>query len=120
MDSKAFNIFDGGSDIVVTGQNPEMADVDNPRGDIHGFLAWVRASNPHGDAKILYLGTYPTEWVANATAFKLAQALQTRFDKLGKLPVAFDTWAATRPLYGSEAYIEYGAADDLALEKLEG
>ena len=29
-------------------------------------------------------------------------------------------WSQSRPAYGSQAYMDYGMADDLALEKLEG
>ena len=37
---------------------------------------------------------------------------------IGRIDLAM--WHATRPAYGSEAYMEYGMADDLAWEKQNG
>lgn len=111
--------FDTQSDIVVVDQNSEMADYDNPRGEVYGFAAYVRASNEHGDTRLLYVGTSRDEREVLAKADKLAAALTARLANLGKLPVAFDSWQPGRPVYGSDAYVEYGQYDDLALEARE-
>lgn len=115
--TKAFNQFFGSSDIVVIGTDAEMADYDNPRGEIYGFAAYVRAANDFGDTRSLTIGTFRSEHEANAAAEKMAAALTVRLEKLGKLPVGFASWAADRPVYGSEAYEAYGQADDLAWER---
>ena len=103
-------IFFASSDIVVVGTNTEMADIDNPRGHLFGEAWYVYAENPHGDRRRFYMGIdkqIQSERMASALTQRLAA---------GKLPVAFDRWQPTRPSYGSDAYIEYGQADDLAME----
>lgn len=111
--------FDTQSDIVVVGSNPENADYDNPHGYTYGFAAYVRASNPHGDTRLLHVCTEMDERAALDRAGMIAERLNTRLLKLGKLPVGFDSWEAGRPVYGSDAYIAYGQADDVALEREE-
>lgn len=103
-------IFFASSDIVVIGSNPEMADIDNPRGDLFGEAWYVYAENQHGDRCRFYMGVDKKTQSEN-----MACALTTRLTA-GKLPVAFDRWEHTRPSYGSDAYTEYGQADDVALE----
>jgi hypothetical protein len=49
-------------------------------------------------------------------AVRLAEALEARFKNFGKLPVRFSEWSPARPVYGSKAYIKYGAGDDLERE----
>ena len=100
-------------DLVIVGQNSEMADVVNPHGHIFGRLFYVQGYNAHGDTKELAVvtGSDPA-----ATAQTLADRLNARM-ALGKLPVGFDLWPAGRPIYGSDAYVEYGQDDDLAWER---
>lgn len=100
------------SDIVVVGTNPENADYDNPRGRIYGERWVVSASNDHGD-------TFEFGVDGQEQAVVLAERLQARFDNLGKLPVGFDRWTKGRAIYGSDAYIEYGQDEDLAMERRE-
>lgn len=109
--------FDPLTEVVVTGQDPEMADVSNPRGERLGFAAVVRASNERGDTWELPLGTFAMEGEAYDRADVLARALTARMDNMGKPPVGFSSWRVGRPVYGSEAYLEYGMADDLAWEQ---
>lgn len=106
--------FHAASDIVVVGSNPEMADYDNPRGHIHGEHYYVVATNARGDRWSFSIGTGP-EYGPKAEA--MAAALQVRMDNLGKLPVAFETWQPTGPAYGSDAYVEYGADEEIAWER---
>jgi hypothetical protein len=108
-------IFATRSDIVVVGHNAENADITNPTGAIHGLLWLVQARNDHGDTRELaVLSKGDTE----AAAERLAAALNVRM-AAGKLPVAFDMWPAGRAVYGSDAYVEYGQADEVALEARE-
>ena len=106
------------TDIVVIGQNPEMADYSNPRGYIYGFAAYVRAESDRGDTRVNRVCTDRWESDALAKADAQAAALNARL-ALGKLPVGFDSWKAGRAVYGSEAYEAYGQADDLAWERNE-
>ena len=119
MIDKSFNQFHASNEIVVTGTNPENADYTNPRGEIYGFAAVVYADNNFGDRRVTRVGVFHSARDADAAAEKVAAALTARFEKLGKLPVGFDSWATARPAYGSDAYIAYGADDDLALERRE-
>lgn len=119
MQSKTFNQFFARTYVVVIGQNPEMADYDNPRGDIHGFASCVVAANDYGDTRELGVLTSISEREALEPAERLADALNARFQNLGKPPVGFANWQPGRALYGSDAYLDYGQADDVALEALE-
>lgn len=113
--------FEVDSDLVVLGTDPEMADVSNPRGEIVGLAYCVRASNAHGDtwAKTVAVGRIGEETELYAKADKLAQALRARLANYGKLPVDAAQWQQGRPIYGSDAYVEYGQDDDVALERRE-
>ena len=102
------------AELVVVGRNPEMADMSNPSGAIYGDLFYVVAANDNGDTRQLAV---ITNGDACEQAEKLAERLQARWDKLGKLPVGFDLWPEGRPVYGSTAYEQYGQADDVAWER---
>jgi hypothetical protein len=108
--------FDNTSMVVVVGHNPENADITNPTGAIHGVLNFVRAYNEHGDTRELAVTSGSLDPML--AAMTLADRLNRRMS-LGKLPVGFDLWPAGRPIYGSDAYVEYGQADDLAIEERE-
>ena len=107
--------FDAACNLAVVGCNPENADIDNPRGDIIREVWFVEAVNAHGDRRL----SQSLGQDAAAAAEKLAAALTARA-AAGKLPVGFGDWFEGRSVYGSDAYVEYGQADDLALEELEG
>jgi len=116
MKVQEFDVF---SDVVVIGRDPEMADYDNPRGEVYGFCSYVRAIDKYGDTRILRVATERFDSVAIAKAEKVAAALNARLHRLCKLPVGFDAWEVGRPVYGSQAYIDHGQADDLAWEARE-
>lgn len=101
------------SELVIVCTHPEMADYDNPRGHVFGESWSVYAENAHGDRRAFHVGVN-----GRTRAEKLAVALTARM-ATGKLPVAFDRWTEARPAYGSDAYVEYGQADDVALEARE-
>jgi hypothetical protein len=109
------------SDVVGIGYNPENADMSNPRGEQFGVAFFVVAANSFGDTRQFFVGTerYGVDSPTEAKAIKLAVALTARVAG-GKLPVAFDRWAAGRAVYGSDAYVAYGQDEDLALERAEG
>jgi hypothetical protein len=111
--------FSTRSDLVIVGTNPEMADIDNPRGAIFGLLWYVVASNEYGDTRELCVVSSTASSDTKATAEALATRLGARLLNLRKLPVGFALWPEGRPVYGSDAYVEYGQADDLALERRE-
>lgn len=98
--------FFAATDLVVIGNNPEMADYDNPRGDIIGYAAYVYADSECGERRRIHMKTsrWESEVLPNAT--KMAMALNARLAK-GLLPIAFETWENARPAYGSEAYVTY-------------
>lgn len=107
------------SDIVVIGYNPENADYENQKGEIYGHAAYVQAVSPRGDTWIKHVRTDRFEAEVMAEANKLADALNARLTNFDKLPVNFASWPQGRTIYGSEAYIEYGQAEELALEMSE-
>lgn len=110
--------FFAATDLVVIDVNPEMADIDNPRGEIIGHAAFVYAEDAAGNRCRKFVATSRWESDVLPRAEREALALAARL-AAGRLPVAFDRWEAARPAYGSDAYIEYGADDDLAMEARE-
>jgi hypothetical protein len=112
--------FEGACDLVVMYCNPEMADFNNPRGEIYGYRPFVFATDIMGNRKTMYTGPATRDdGAALKGAEYVAKCLQARWDNYGKLPIRFCDWQDTRPAYGSEAYIAYGAADDLAWERAQ-
>lgn len=113
--------FEAASSWVIVGSNPEMADMDNPRGEIIGLSYAVRARNEHGDTweRHVVTGRIGEETALYTKAERLAVALQARLERLGKLPVDAAQWQPGRTVYGSGAYVEYGSDDELALERRE-
>ena len=51
-------------------------------------------------------------------AYEKADHLLSRIKRKGE--VDLDRWREARPVYGSVAYQQYGADDDIALERAEG
>lgn len=104
------------ADIVVIGQNSEMADYDNPRGYLYGFRAYVFAEAPDG-----------SRWVFDRTCTR-----RSEFDALGRVATFVahvqrsiemgrkldpEHWTETRPGYGSEAYDRGGWSQIDAMEE---
>jgi hypothetical protein len=103
------------SNLCVVGSNPEMADIDNPRGDIIREVWYIVAANENGDTR--ESGSFGDHEWSRVDAEKTAVALSIRSQSLGKLPVGFDDWRDGRPQYGSSAYLMYGADDDIEWER---
>jgi hypothetical protein len=107
----AFTVFPM---VTVVGFDSEFADIDNPRGARFAtdFVVYARDEEGNSaESPALFRND-------EAGAERYATALRARL-AAGKLPVGFDRWAEARPVYGSDAYVAYGAADDLALEARE-
>ena len=93
-------IIDVASDLAVVGYNPEAADMSNPRGEEIGEIFYLQATNGRGDRR--EYGAYRSLEAAQAAIADAPAVL---------------LWVEGRPEYGSLAYEEYGAADDLAWER---
>lgn len=121
-------VFDSGADMVVTGSNPEYADMDNPKGNLYGFLPFVTVTDCHGNRKRLDVGPAIGQFYgfggvgsmnqADEISRVVANRLQARWDNYGALPVRFDDWYDINPAYGSDAYIAYGQADEVKWERM--
>ena len=112
--------FFAASDVVVIGQNSEMSDYENPRGDIHGISAYVVAELADGRRFVSPFGK-TARWEEDAVPVMEAQAsaLNVRASS-GRLPTCFSAWLEMRPCYGSEAYVEQGIeAEDAQCEREE-
>ena len=97
--------FFAATDIVVIGQNSEMADYVNPRGHIYGHASYVYAEGSTGQRKRFFVAAARSESEALQPAVQMAEALTVRLTN-GKLPVAFHSWDDAFPAYGSHAYDE--------------
>lgn len=102
--------------LVCIGTNPELANFDNPDGAMYGWQSFVVSEAADGTRTRLAVKYSLVEIEALQPAVRLAEALDARFKNFGKLPVRFNEWSSSRPVYGSEAYIRYGSAADLERE----
>ena len=111
--------FFAATDLVVVGQNPEMADFDNPRGDIIRSAAYVVAEDAKGYRVRTHIRTgFERDVLEEAN--EQALALNTRLHLFHKLPVGFAAWDPTFPAYGSEAYVESGQGEqDAWMDRME-
>lgn len=103
---KSMNIqtFFAAADLVTIGQDPEMADYSNPRGDIAGYAAYVYAEDINGFRRRMHVKTERYEQDALPNAVAIAAALTARLANYDKDPVNFKNWEEARPVYGSHAY----------------
>lgn len=104
--------FFAATDIVIVGQNFEMADYDNPQGYLHGHASYVYAEDARGVRRRLHVCTDYTERDSMEPAERMVRALNARL-ATGRLPVAFDQWEDYHPAYGSKAYQEDGGEEEL-------
>lgn len=106
-----FTLYDR---IAVVGRDPELADYDNPRGEIHRVLYSVMAQDETG-----------RRWRHNYASQRrdVVAALLYRIEAAhaaGNLPTLSPSlWAETDPEYGSEAYVA-AEPDIVAAEREEG
>jgi hypothetical protein len=104
--------FYGNTEVVVIGHDPEMADMDNPRGEIYGYAGYIYAADHRGSRVRSYFSTQHCEKDLMDKMDKTAAALTARLAS-GKLPVLFSQWEHYRPEYGSEAYQQDGGEEEL-------
>jgi len=104
--------FYGNTEVVVIGHNPEMADMDNPRGEIYGYAGYIYAADHRGARVRLYFAPQYCEKDLMDNMDKIVAALTARLAS-GKLPVLFSQWERYRPEYGSEAYQQDGGEEEL-------
>ena len=88
--------FSAMSVLVVHREDPEFADISNPRGEIYGGVYFVVARDAEGNR-------VRKEVASEAVAEKQVKALQTRLDVLKKLPVGFGVWEEWNPVYVTPA-----------------
>ena len=110
-------------DVVVTGTDPECADMSNPHGHTFGDAYYMVATDASGFRKTLFLGVnydnHAGQRGAQGKADKLAAALNARA-ATGRFPVRWADWRESRPMYGSDAFIESDqGAEDAALERAD-
>jgi hypothetical protein len=102
---------------VVVDVNPENADITNPRRESFGLLLvrpGLQRARRHRRACRDLLDR------AQRHRRRQARHAPQRPRHRPQAPaVGFDLWPEGRPIYGSDAYVEYGQADDLALEARE-
>ena len=110
MSNKSFTMFDVEDEEVVVSRNPENADYTNPRGERHGLVYFVTATNEYGD-RLQHNRSFRSESEAVALRTKVWQHVVAGGKLDGKC------WNPGRAVYGSDAYIAYGQGDDLAWER---
>ena len=92
-----WNVFPR-SDVIVTGHNPEVADMSNPTGETFGEQFYLVAEDPRGyRRRSPPIGMNVDEDTALDTAGKAMAAIEK-----GELNI--QDWTPTQPSYGSEAY----------------
>lgn len=108
MEKRSFvlDYFTAEADMVVVGTNPEMVDIDNPRGEIFGFLAYVRAVDVNGYVRVFPICTKKTEEKALELAHLFIDVFLLRgIDATG--------WPERQPVYGTRAWVESGAEHEI-------
>ena len=104
--SKAINTYHVRQDIVVVDSNPELADYDNPNGDIHGTASYIVATNPEG-YRLAHFAQSIRVKNREETKYSL-ERLQALTDYLNAEQPELNAkhWHPTEPQYGSPAYEE--------------
>ena len=99
--------------IVIIGQNPEMADMTNPRGNIFAPRWQVVAINSKG-----YRWSHNFLFSDAERAEKLCHRIAAAFRAGRKLSI--NHWNPMNPVYGSEAYVNSETEFYLWLSEQEG
>lgn len=104
MNANEIDYFDLMSTLVVTGTNPEMADMTNPCGATWGVRAAVVAVAHDGRRRSKSFGTFDNQAAADREGERWVRWCEG--DLLGgHLPEDFTEWTEVDPVYGSEAYV---------------
>ena len=97
------------SEIRVVDYNPEMADIDNPKGAISGEVFFLAAEYPDGRVESHYFCSADKSLIENLEV-KVAKHLA-----MGR-ELNEDHWLSWRVTYGSPAW---SASDEAAMERKE-
>jgi len=99
--------FDIRSDLTVVDTNPEMADMGNPRGEIIRPVYYIIATDEEGNT-----------WTWDVKKSQNEADLESQLQKMEqKGTINLNYWTPSRPRYGSKAYEQYGARDDMEWER---
>jgi hypothetical protein len=110
------------TDIAVVDRNPEMADMSNPNGDIHGDADYIIAETPTGRrfAHYVVVLTYPNGTLASGGPITSARLEELAHQLNSTKPdLDMDLWHEIDPAYGSEAYISQGTEQNNRLREIE-
>lgn len=105
-------------DITVIGHNNELADLDNPRGEVYGYRADLIAEAPDGSRWVYNVRSWTARHQGDCApaARKQAERLNNLLGEGFSLNPA--RWNATEPCYGTEAY-EAASSGIAAQEKAD-
>jgi len=117
------------SDIVSLGQNPEMADMANPRGDIWGELFYLTLVDPNGYRWMQAIGTDKVLAQKALEALDNSVTLRNEDPRTKEKAPTFAKWLELAgipldfrpapPVYGSEAYEAEGQGEVDAMRERE-
>lgn len=115
------------TDIAVVDRNPEMADMSNPHGDIHGDVDYIIAETPTGRrfAHVVVALTRPNGTLVTSYGSAYDDVTSARLEELAhhlnetKPDLDEAYWNEIDPCYGSEAYIAQGTERTLRYREIE-
>jgi len=93
--------FDAASIVAIVGQNPEMADIENPRGYIYA-VRWFVQGEAHDGSRANHTHIFADA----ADALRLAERIRAAV--LAGKKLDSQRWVWVNPAYGSDAYIKGG------------
>lgn len=99
------------SEMRVVGQDPEHADIVNPRGEIFGEVFFVTATTTRGEVEMHDFHSMDVEQIRN-----LAARIQEHLDDGEELNA--DHWLQWRSIYGSPAWDEMAEVEREHYEEL--
>lgn len=108
------------ADVVVIGQDGEMADISNPRGDIFGDAYYVVATmvgtalvDPNNGLQWAHFKTFINDKAGAERLLKRIQDVQVICNAkpvLDMMLLTTDCWREIEPQYGTQAWIDWNAA----------
>lgn len=105
------------TDVIVSGQNSEMADMSNPHGNLYADADYIVAETPTGrrfaHSMTVVTGAYDTG-VDVVRLEALAHHLNETHPELN-----MDHWNEIDPCYGSEEYIAQGTEENNRLREIQ-
>jgi len=99
--------------LVTVEINPEMASRSNPGGEVRRERYFACITNEDGDRWVHHHGLESLE-----ACERLCDRIKERLDDGESLNSEY--WREERPEYGSKAYLQYGAQNDMEWERAAG